>query len=245
MPTLSTGGLNLGTYATGTLVLSGNPTHGDTVAIGSTTYTFEDAGHFTGAADQVLIGASVQATLTDLEDAVNGGVGEGSLYGTNTVANPVAQVVSVNAGSALVQATTAGVGSAGAGTGNHVALAATLTGGVGGWAGGATTLAGGTASCDLSSAGDAQTALTTIESAIASVAADRGAIGAGINQMNAAVNVMNNTSQNLSASLSGIQDANMGQVVANLSKYQVLEQTGIAALAQANTQEQAVLKLLQ
>jgi flagellin len=56
---------------------------------------------------------------------------------------------------------------------------------------------------------------------------------------------MNNTSQNLSASMSGIQDADVGKVVASMSKYQVLEQTGIAALAQANSQEQAVLKLLQ
>ena len=87
--------------------------------------------------------------------------------------------------------------------------------------------------------------MTSIAAAIASVAADRGAIGSGINQMNAAVDVMNNTSQNLTSSLSGIQDANMGQVVANMSKYQVLEQTGIAALAQSNQQEQAVLKLLQ
>jgi flagellin-like hook-associated protein FlgL len=30
-----------------------------------------------------------------------------------------------------------------------------------------------------------------------------------------------------------------------MSKYQVLEQTGIAALTQANQQEQTVLKLLQ
>jgi flagellin len=97
---------------------------------------------------------------------------------------------------------------------------------------------------DLSSPTDAQTALTTIAAAIATVAAQRGAIGSGINQMNAAVNVMNNTAQNLTSSLSGIQDANIGQVVANMSKYQVLEQTGIAALAQANSQEQAVLKLL-
>jgi flagellin len=42
-----------------------------------------------------------------------------------------------------------------------------------------------------------------------------------------------------------MQDANIGQVVANMSKYQVLEQTGISALAQANQNEQAVLKLLQ
>ena len=72
---------------------------------------------------------------------------------------------------------------------------------------------------DLNSPGDAQTALTTIAAAIATVAAQRGAIGSGINQMNAAVNVMNNTSQNLTSSLSGIQDANIGQVVANMSKY--------------------------
>jgi flagellin len=42
-----------------------------------------------------------------------------------------------------------------------------------------------------------------------------------------------------------MQDANVGQVIANLSKYQVLEQTGISALAQANQNEQVVLKLLQ
>ena len=60
------------------------------------------------------------------------------------------------------------------------------------------------------------------------------------------IQVMNNTSQNLTSSLSGIQDANIGQVVANMSKYpQVLEQTGIAALTQANQNEQTVLKLLQ
>jgi flagellin len=106
-------------------------------------------------------------------------------------------------------------------------------------------LAGGAASADLSSAADAQLALNSITSAIATVASQRGTIGSGINQLNAALQVMNNTSQNLTSSLSGIQDADIGQVVANMSKYQVLEQTGIAALAQSNSNEQAVLKLLQ
>jgi flagellin len=63
--------------------------------------------------------------------------------------------------------------------------------------------------------------------------------------MNAALQVMNNTAQNLTSSLSGIQDADIGKVVANMSKFQVLEQTGISALAQSNSQAQAVLKLLQ
>ena len=84
-----------------------------------------------------------------------------------------------------------------------------------------------------------------VESAIASVASTRGAIGAAINRLNDAVNVMNNQVQNLTSAVSNIQDANIGTVVANMSKYQVLEQTGIAALAQANSNEQAVLKLLQ
>lgn len=181
----------------------------------------------------------MQDTLTNLQAAVNGGAGAGTLYGTGTVANADATITSVNGGSAVVQASTAGTG------GNLIGVSASLTGTIGGWANSATDLAGGTAGVDLSSASDAQSALTAIANSISTIAADRGAIGAGINQMNAALNVMNNTSQNLSASMSGIQDANMGQVVASMSKYQVLEQTGIAALSQANQQEQAVLKLLQ
>jgi flagellin len=239
MPTLSATSLNFGSSATGTLVLTGNPTAGDTVKIGSTTYTFENAGGFTNAANQVLIGSRVQDTLTNLEAAVNGGTGAGTVYGTGTVANTAATITSVNGGSAVVQASTAGT------AGNSVAVAATLTGSIGGWANSATTLSGGTAGVDLSSATDAQTALTAIESAIASVASNRGTIGAGINRLNAAVSVMKNQVQNLTSGESAIKDADVGTVVANLSKYQVLEQTGIAALAQANTQEQAVVKLLQ
>jgi flagellin len=88
------------------------------------------------------------------------------------------------------------------------------------------------------------TALVAINGAISDVAEMRGVIGAGINRLTSATNVINTQIQNLTSAQSSIQDANIGQVVANLSKYQVLEQTGIASLAQANTQEQAVLRLL-
>jgi flagellin len=100
------------------------------------------------------------------------------------------------------------------------------------------------ASANLGTASTAQTALVTINNAISSVAAMRGTIGAGINRLTSATNVINTQVQNLTSAQSSIQDANIGQVVANLSKYQVLEQTGIASLAQANTQEQAILRLL-
>jgi flagellin len=87
-------------------------------------------------------------------------------------------------------------------------------------------------------------ALVVINGAISDVAEMRGVIGAGINRLSSATNVINTQIQNLTSAQSSIQDANIGQVVSNLSKYQVLEQTGIASLAQANSQEQAVLKLL-
>jgi flagellin len=186
--------------------------------------------------------------LENLQAAVAGTPADvGSTIGTGTVANTVATITWVNGGSAEIQATTPGSGNAGQGTGNHVVVGLNLATPAHGTVAtsNAGYLGGGANGIDLNSPGDAATALTSIESAISTVAGDRGAIGAGINQMNAAVNVMNNTAQNLTSSLSGIQDANMGQVVANMSKYQILEQTGIAALAQSNSQEQSVLKLLQ
>jgi len=256
MPSLTATSIGLGTFAAGTFTLTAQPVATKTVTIGATTYTF--VGALTGAADEVLIGgatgsAGITQTLQNLEAAVNGGAGAGVTYGTGTTANASAQVTGVMGGSATVQSLTAGAGGpavvgppAVPAEGNSI-VATTTSAGV--WTnptGVAGTLTGGSgAAVDLNSAADARSGLTAIEGAIASVAADRGAIGSGINQMNAAVNVINNTSQNLSSSLSGIQDANMGQVVANMSKFQVLEQTGIAALAQSNTNEQAVLKLLQ
>ena len=92
---------------------------------------------------------------------------------------------------------------------------------------------------------NAPQALTAVNSAISDVAEMRGVIGAGINRLNSATNVINTQVQNLTSAQSSIQDANVGQVVSNLSKFQILEQTGISALAQANQNQQAIVKLLQ
>ncbi len=63
--------------------------------------------------------------------------------------------------------------------------------------------------------------------------------------LQAASNVMANQTQNLSSAQDGIQAADITQTVANLTKYQILSQTGISALAQANQMQQSVFKLLQ
>jgi flagellin len=98
---------------------------------------------------------------------------------------------------------------------------------------------------DLLSAGTAQTALADINQSVARVASLRGDIGAGINRLQSATSVMDNQTQNLSAAEDGVRSADITQEVANLTKYQILSQTGISALAQANQMQQSVLKLLQ
>jgi flagellin len=97
----------------------------------------------------------------------------------------------------------------------------------------------------LTTSAAAQTALTDINSAIANVAALRGTLGASSNQLQAASNVMNSQITNVQNAESGIMDANIGTTTANLSKFNILQQTGIAALQQSNQMQQSVLKLLQ
>lgn len=98
---------------------------------------------------------------------------------------------------------------------------------------------------DLTSQANAKTALTAITTAVADVAAQRGALGASINQLNAAANVASSEQVNLSSAESAIRSTNYGQATSDLAKYQVLSQTGISALAQANSVQQEILKLLQ
>lgn len=91
----------------------------------------------------------------------------------------------------------------------------------------------------------AQTALTAIDTAINTIASDRGTIGASINRLQDASAVIGVQVQNLTAAENQIMAADIPSVISNLSQQSVLSQTGMAALAQANSQEQSVLKLLQ
>lgn len=101
------------------------------------------------------------------------------------------------------------------------------------------------AATDLNTEGDAQSALILLGSAIANIASVRGNLGAVVNRLTAASNVLNSQVLNLTSAESTITSADIPTVVANLTKYSILEQTGISALAQSNQQQQLVLKLLQ
>jgi flagellin len=96
----------------------------------------------------------------------------------------------------------------------------------------------------LNSDTNSQTALTQITTAIGTIASQRGAIGASINRLQSATNVINNQIQNLTSAEDGIRAADIPSTVASLTKYSILEQTGVAALSQANQMQQLVLSLL-
>jgi flagellin len=72
----------------------------------------------------------------------------------------------------------------------------------------------------------------------------RASIGAGMNRLQSAVAVLQTQSQNSLAAESSIRDANIAEEVSNMTKYQILAQSGMAALSQANANSQSVLTLL-
>jgi len=239
--TLTAAGL-LGTQANATLAFNGLPAANDAVTIGGNTYTFVAA--LTQATPgQVLLGSggttaqNLATTLSNLAAAINGGLGSGTVYSNSTVAN-ADTAASVVGDTVNLTATTAGNAViAGGGT-----LASTV-GTVESFLNGATFSAGSTS--DLLTASDAEAALADIDTAIASVAATRGQLGAVVNRLNAATDVINSQVQNLTSAENNITAADIPTAVANLTSYSILEQTGISALAQANQQQQLVLKLLQ
>jgi len=98
---------------------------------------------------------------------------------------------------------------------------------------------------DLSSQANAQSALTALNTAITDVAAQDGYIGAQINTLNAVSQVISTQQENVQSAQNAVQATDYAQASSNMSKYEILSQTGISALAQANSVQQEVTKLLQ
>ena len=119
-----------------------------------------------------------------------------------------------------------------------------LTGNTIGYTAGATPSADLTAN-DLTTQAGAQSTLTTLNTAIADVAAQQGYIGAQINTLTSMGQVLATQQQNIVAAQNAVQATDYAQASSNMSKYEILSQTGISALAQANSMQQEVLKLLQ
>jgi flagellin len=101
------------------------------------------------------------------------------------------------------------------------------------------------ASLSISTSSSATAALATIDAALDTVNSGRGDLGAYQNRFESVVASLAVTAENLSASRSRIVDADFAAETAALTKAQILQQSGIAMLAQANAIPQNVLALLQ
>lgn len=98
---------------------------------------------------------------------------------------------------------------------------------------------------NISTVTGANEAMVSIDNALQTVNNLQAALGAAQNRFTAIATSQQAESTDLSSAQSQITDANFAQETANLSKAQVLQQAGISVLAQANSNPQQVLKLLQ
>jgi flagellin len=91
----------------------------------------------------------------------------------------------------------------------------------------------------------AQAAMTALDTALTSINAAMGDVGGLQNQLGYTIQNLTTSIQNYTSSTSTIEDVDMASEVSNLTKNQILQQSAMAMLAQANSQPQNVLKLLQ
>jgi flagellin len=92
--------------------------------------------------------------------------------------------------------------------------------------------------------GAASNAIVSIDNAISYVTDLRARLGAFQNRLERIISNNNIGVENQSAAESRIRDVDMAKAVMELVRYQILQNTGVAALAQANALPQAVLSLL-
>ncbi len=115
---------------------------------------------------------------------------------------------------------------------------------VGGTIGAATVSSLGLTGKDVSSTTTAATALSAITAAIGTLGTTQASVGTIENRLQYAVSLAQSQIVNNQAAESRIRDANVAEESANMTKYQILTQSGLAALAQANQTSGAVLTLL-
>ncbi len=179
-------------------------------------------------------GTGSQAGLTGASASetgiiISGSVGTGAAPTTTTFDN---EVTNSAAATAVADAETT-AGAFAAGTGGTATISYTDSAGA------------DLSTTSLSSQSTAQTALNDLNQAISDVAAQDGYIGAQINTLNSVSQVLSTQSENVQSAQNAVQATDYAAATSNMSKYEILSQTGISALAQANSMQQEVTKLLQ
>jgi flagellin len=173
--------------------------------------------------------ASAATTATNLQSAIaaDSDLQAAGIYGVVTSGANI-QIASANT-SFTVNVENSDLGGDVTDGGNAVAAGATsVTAGTG--------VSGGSAS--------AKAAIDAIQAAVATLGVVQGVVGAGENRLLQAVDLATSQITNFQAAESRIRDADVAAEASTMSRLTVLQQAGVAALAQANQSSQAVLSLL-
>ena len=102
----------------------------------------------------------------------------------------------------------------------------------------------GATEIDLSTAGNASSALAKLDTALNTVASARASLGASQNRLSVTVENIGSTVTNLTEARSRIEDVDFSSETTNLAKAQILSQASTAMIAQANQAQQGVLSLI-
>jgi flagellin len=102
----------------------------------------------------------------------------------------------------------------------------------------------GSSGVDLSSASSAKSAIATIDSALNDVNSMRADFGASQNRLESSVNNMSAYVESLMSAKSRIEDADYAHETAEMTRLQVMQQAGVAALGQARSMNTSVVSLL-
>tara|TARA_B100000900_G_C20110645_1_gene525793 strand:- start:1 stop:561 length:561 start_codon:yes stop_codon:yes gene_type:complete len=96
----------------------------------------------------------------------------------------------------------------------------------------------------ISNLSSSQKSITIVDNALSSINDKRAKLGAYQNRLESALNTASTYSQNLSSTVSSISDVDYATESANMTKYQIMQQAGVASLSQAKSLPQSILSLL-
>ncbi|CAE6768820.1 flagellin [Paraburkholderia nemoris] len=203
--------------------------------VGTVSLSVDSAGVYTTAASPAITAINVLSdgkggyTFTDQNNQAIAGTVAAAVFGANATGGTGVQVGALALQGAAT--TTAGAGSAAQASAvaqiNAINSPPTVS------------------NLDISTVTGANEAMVSIDNALQTVNNLQASLGAAQNRFTAISTSQQAESTDLSSAQSQITDANFAQETANLSKAQVLQQAGISVLAQANSNPQQVLKLLQ
>ena len=230
-------GITASTDGNGQLQFSGATAFTVTTAAGS----LSSAGTAENASNNIVDGQATYAGAAEtLKIQTSSGAASVALTATDTVASAIAKVNAQTASLGVYAvANAAGTGISFQSANGFSVYDST--------AGGTFTAAGNNVAAAPTTGGgsNAQAAITAINNAVQALGLVQGSVGAGENKLQYAISLAQSQISNFSAAESQIRDADVAADAANLTKSQVLVQTSVAAMAQANSEPQSVLKLLQ